>query len=64
MEKMLVDTAQACEVLGLGRSTVLALAYSGQLPSVTVGRRRLFPLEGLRVWARRLQVEQTDQARY
>ena len=34
---------QACQTLGLGRTSVYAAMSSGRLRSVTVGRRRLVP---------------------
>lgn len=44
--KLLLSIPEACEVLGLGRSTVCELIRSGELRSVKVGRRRLVPMAG------------------
>jgi excisionase family DNA binding protein len=35
--------AEACEVMRLGRNTVLELLYSGQLRAIRVGRRWVIP---------------------
>jgi excisionase family DNA binding protein len=50
-EKLLWSVRETCERLGLGRTIVLALAYSNQLPSIKVGRRRMFPANRVRDWA-------------
>ena len=39
----LLSVNEACATLGLGRTSVYAAMASGQLRSVTVGRRRLVP---------------------
>jgi excisionase family DNA binding protein len=49
--KLLLNVKETAAQLNLSRSMVLALAYSGQLPSVTIGRRRLFPANRVRDWA-------------
>lgn len=41
MESVFVSVSQACELTGLGRGSVYGLINSGQLRSVTIGRRRL-----------------------
>ena len=50
-QKLLWNLKETCQQLNLSRSTVLAMAYSGQLPSVTIGRRRMFPSNKVRDWA-------------
>ena len=52
MDPILLSLDEAKECLGLGRSKLLDMAYRGELPSIKVGRRRLFPVEGLQRWAR------------
>ena len=49
--KVLWSVGEVCEALSLGRTFVLELAYSGKIPSFTVGRRRVFPVDGVRAWA-------------
>ena len=51
MKKILYSVEEAAEALSLGRSTLLAMAYDRQIPSITVGRRRLFPVDELEKWA-------------
>ena len=50
LEPLLVGQRGAQQLTDLGRSTLLKLAYSGVLPTVKVGRRRLFTVAGLRAW--------------
>ena len=49
-ERLLLSLKEAQSMTGLGRSTVLKMAHSGQIPSVKIGRRRLFPADKLRIW--------------
>ena len=49
--KLLWNLKETCQQLNLSRSTVLALAYDGKLPSVTIGRRRMFPSNKIKDWA-------------
>jgi excisionase family DNA binding protein len=49
--KLLWNLKETCLQLNLSRSTVLALAYDGNLPSVTIGRRRMFPSNKVKDWA-------------
>ena len=51
-EKILVNIKEAMDTLSIGRSKLLELAYDGTIPSIKVGRRRLFPVDGLANWAR------------
>jgi excisionase family DNA binding protein len=43
----LLSIKQACCVLGFSRTTLYALLASGQLRSVTIGRRRFVPREAI-----------------
>lgn len=52
VQPILVSERMARQLLDLGRTTLLSLAYSGELPSIKVGRRRLFEVEALRRWAK------------
>ena len=48
--KILVNVEEAMEALSIGRSKLLELTYEGKLPTIKVGRRRLYPLERLQKW--------------
>jgi len=52
INKILVSRAEAQEILSIGRSKLLELAYSGEIPSLKIGSRRLFETEALYAWAR------------
>lgn len=43
----LLSIKHACRLLGLGRTSLYTLIGSGQLRSVTVGRRRLVPSDAI-----------------
>tara|TARA_R100001143_G_C3322613_1_gene115516 strand:- start:421 stop:636 length:216 start_codon:yes stop_codon:yes gene_type:complete len=57
-EKILVSVEEAVSLLSIGRSKLLDLTYDGSIPSIKVGRRRLYSLESLQVWARDEMVKQ------
>jgi excisionase family DNA binding protein len=43
----LLSVASACQILGLSRTSLYALMASGQIRSVTVGRRRFVPSDAI-----------------
>ena len=43
----LLSVKMACQILGLSRTSLYALMASGQIRSVTVGRRRFIPREAI-----------------
>jgi excisionase family DNA binding protein len=49
-EKVLWSVAETCQYLGLGRTTLMELTYEGKLPSVSIGRRRLYPVAKILEW--------------
>jgi excisionase family DNA binding protein len=50
-EELFVPIEGATRMLGIKRSKCLQLAYQGEIPSVKIGRSRLFPVAELRAWA-------------
>jgi excisionase family DNA binding protein len=54
---LLLSIKQTCRLLGLGRTSLYALMGSGQLRSVTVGRRRFVPREAIDEFIARLPAE-------
>jgi|GEM_PF-1530809 excisionase family DNA binding protein len=52
LPKLLLDVWEAADMLSIGRSKLLALTYEGKIPSLKIGRRRLFPVEGLIAWTK------------
>ena len=61
-QKLLVDIEEAMSLLSIGRTKLLEMTYANTLPSIKVGRRRLYPVEGLTVWARDEMVRTLQQA--
>ncbi len=53
----LLSIKQACCVFGFSRTTLYALLASGQLRSVTIGRRRFVPREAIDEFIARLPTE-------
>jgi len=43
----LLSIKQACDSLGISRTSVYSALASGKLRSVTVGRRRLIPIDAI-----------------
>ncbi|SNR35057.1 helix-turn-helix domain-containing protein [Actinomadura mexicana] len=64
MDPMLIPWwPDAAEALGgIGRTTTHQLIKSGELPSVTIGRRRFVPVEGIKDYVARKQQEQGGEA--
>ncbi len=54
-ERRLLTTAEAADVLGIGRTTVNALIQNGALESVKIGRSRRVPLVCLDAFVDRLR---------
>lgn len=51
--RILLDIAAAADRLSIGRTLVLRMISTGQLPSVTIGRRRLIDERDLRRFVER-----------
>ena len=62
MEKLLLTTKEAAEVLGIGRSTVYELMYAGHLESVRIGAARRIPTVALEEFVRRLREQEGSAA--
>lgn len=48
--RMCMSVEEAARALGLSRGRVFELIAIGEVPSLKVGRRRLVPVEALKVW--------------
>jgi excisionase family DNA binding protein len=60
MEKLLLRVDEAAELASVSRTTGYELVASGQWPSITIGRARRVPLDGLRAWIARQAQEQSE----
>lgn len=56
-EPLVTDTEGAARALGVGLTTIRELTRRGDLPSITIGRRRLYRLDDLRAFVARLARE-------
>ena len=54
MEKLLLNTTEVAELLGVGRNRVYELIYSGQLASAKLGRTRRIPVSAVRAYVESL----------
>ena len=55
IQKTLFTIPEFMATTGLGRTTTYGLIGSGELETVTVGRRRLVPAEALQAWVASLR---------
>ena len=46
----LMNANEAAKFLGIGKSTLLRKAYANEVPSITIGSRRLFPIREIQNW--------------
>lgn len=56
------DCKQVCEILGIGRSAVFGLWASGELQSITIGRRRFSTDRQIDAYLSRLESESAGGA--
>lgn len=57
MDKLAYSIDDVAELMSLGRTTVVALVGSGDLPSIKVGGRRLIPRRDLNDFIERLRTD-------
>jgi excisionase family DNA binding protein len=50
--KILLSVEETLQALSLGRTKLMELTYEGSIPSVKIGKRRLYPLDQVTKWAR------------
>ncbi len=62
MEKLAYSVEDVAELLSVGRTKVVALVSSGEIPSIKVGGRRLVPRQDLHGFIERLRVEAFQEA--
>lgn len=53
VERVAVGVETACDMMGVGRTTLYALIAAGELRSFNEGRRRLVSVASIREWAAR-----------
>lgn len=58
MEKLLLTTGEAAEVLGISQAKVYNLLLRAELESVTIGSCRRIPAEALHNYVARIRAEQ------
>ena len=50
LEPLLLRVDEAARLAGIGRSLAYEKVSSGEWPSISIGRARRVPLDGLRKW--------------
>lgn len=55
--RLLIPMQDAADVLSISRMEVYRVIARGDLESVTIGRRRLIPMESLRAYVEKLRAE-------
>ena len=63
-DKLLWSVKETCAALGIARSKLDQLTAEGSIPTVLIGRRRLFPVEQVKQWIAGLPSENTEGGRY
>jgi excisionase family DNA binding protein len=58
VDLLLLDVEQACRRLGMGRSKIYPFLLSGELRSITIGRRRKIPVQALEEFIQKLDLLQ------
>jgi len=53
-ERILLDVLATARAMSVGRTTVFSLLNSGELASITIGRRRLVPRAAIEDYIERL----------
>lgn len=61
VKRLLYQTDEVAELLGVGRTTAKALIKSGDLRSVLIGRSRRVPDDAVREYVQRLDADQNGQ---
>ncbi len=57
-QALALSPQKAADLLGVSRTVVNKLMYSGELPNVQLGRRRLIPVKSLESWLDKKMQEQ------
>ena len=57
--KLAVTASEACEIVGLGRSKILELTYTGEIRSFKIGSARRYLVADLEAWLHQ-QVDKLD----
>ena len=50
VRRSLIGIEEAARSLGFGRTTLLKLTYSGEIPSIKIGRRRMYRPSEIEAW--------------
>lgn len=59
VERFFIDMKGLEEFTGMGKSWLWPRVVAGEIPSVKLGTRRLFPVGGIRQWAEQQCAEQS-----
>ena len=49
-DKLLWNVKEVCFQLGIGRTTLMAMTHKGIVPSLLIGRRRMYSAQAVREW--------------
>ena len=60
--KLAVSVEGACRISGIGRTSLYQAISSGELPSLTFGKRRLVRVDALRAWLEKLEAASAKAA--
>ena len=49
-EQLVYDLRDLMRLLKVGKTTIQEKTYSGELPSIKIGSRRVWPVDGVKRW--------------
>ena len=50
MDKLLLKVSEAGEMIGVGRSRMYEMLYTGEIPSIRIGKSIRIPVKALNEW--------------
>lgn len=62
MEKLLISTTEAAHALSISRPHLYTFLDSGELASISLGKRRLIPVVALREWVDKRQAQAREDS--
>ena len=59
-DKLLWSVKEACFQLGIGRTTLMAMTSENRIPSILIGRRRMYSAQAVREWVDSKKATKTE----
>jgi len=59
-DKLLWSVKEACFQLGIGRTTLMEMTSENRIPSILIGRRRMYSAQAVREWVDSKKATKTE----